>query len=161
MLSLDNETFGKQVTETLAAGRQAVIRVRGSSMYPFIRDYIDLVTLHPPQPEHLKKGQIVFFRYGNRYLLHRIIRVTNGVFHIRGDNRRDRWCEQVSDNHIIGYVATIERNCKVIHCDHWRYRWYARIWMGTTSLRLWLYPLLRNGRTFLRQIRGWQSKNIY
>lgn len=161
MLFLDNNAFGKQIAETLSNGQQAVIRVRGTSMYPFIRDYIDLVTLRAPRPEQLTRGQIVFFRYGSRYMLHRIIRQVDGIFHIRGDNRRDLSCEQVSAEHIIGYVVSIHRNGRWIRCDHWLSRLYAGVWITTAPCRLRLYPAFRRFRAFLSRLTKSTPKHVY
>ncbi|MDL2264889.1 S24/S26 family peptidase [Parabacteroides sp. OttesenSCG-928-G07] len=146
MLLINNVILGQQVKETLLNGHSAIIPVKGSSMYPFLRNNRDLVTLKSPRPEDLRPGRIVFFQQGEKYILHRIIRKTNDLFLIRGDNRRDTSYEYVPEKNIIGYVSIIHRDGKKISCDNYLWRIISKVWIIATPIRLWLYPIMKHFR---------------
>ena len=80
---IENGEFFARVTELLAQGKTVTIPVKGFSMLPFIRGEKDLVVLD--KPGSLSVGDIVLFRIGDRYIMHRIIRMDGNRLEIRGD----------------------------------------------------------------------------
>ena len=97
----------------MEAGKPVEMTVTGKSMMPLLLDRISSVRL--TQPNDLKKGDIVLFRRSDdRYALHRIVGVCDGVYDIIGDNQRvpDR-CVPKED--IIALVTAYSRDGK-----HWR-----------------------------------------
>lgn len=63
------------IEESIQEGNSVRLRVRGNSMSPTLLDGIDVVTLKPFDPEDLKVGDVILFRYGVGFLLHRIIEI--------------------------------------------------------------------------------------
>jgi len=53
------------------------LTVRGNSMSQLLLDGVDVVTLHPCNPVELRPGEIILFRYKEKFLLHRIIQIAN------------------------------------------------------------------------------------
>lgn len=51
---------------------EITLKVQGVSMQPFLVNGRDYVTLKKPERK-LKNGDIIVFRYGTRYLMHRIV----------------------------------------------------------------------------------------
>ncbi len=92
-LVIDNDIFFAQAISLLKKGRSVTIPVHGYSMMPFIRNLRDSVTLEGAEsgtPEGLprkkvKTGDIVLFRFRDRYLMHRILQIRNGIAEIQGD----------------------------------------------------------------------------
>ena len=80
-LTVNNDIFFAQTIEFLKAGKQVTIPVHGYSMMPTIRNLRDSVILEGVEggtPEgaprrKVRTGDIVLFRFHERYLLHRII----------------------------------------------------------------------------------------
>ena len=54
----------KIIEESIKAGNNIRLTVRGNSMSPLLLDDIDKITLLPFINEDLKKGDIILFRYG-------------------------------------------------------------------------------------------------
>lgn len=79
-----NDEFFSQVLARLDEGLTATIPVKGYSMLPFIRGGKDLVVLEKAAGE-IKKDDIVLFRLGGRYIMHRVLKADGGKFDIQGD----------------------------------------------------------------------------
>lgn len=82
----------------------------GFSMSPFIRDG-DIVTIVPCKETLCRTGDVVAFIHPHmkRFVVHRIIRVSNDSYRIRGDNS----CEEdgnIPYPCIIGRVIKVERS---------------------------------------------------
>lgn len=92
-LTVNNDIFFAQTIEFLKAGKQVTIPVHGYSMMPTIRNLRDSVILEGVEggtPEgaprrKVRTGDIVLFRFHERYLLHRIIQIRGDVAEIQGD----------------------------------------------------------------------------
>jgi signal peptidase I len=65
------------IEESILAGSSVRLLVRGNSMSPQLLDGVDVVNLHPCNPSELKIGEIILFRFKERFLLHRIIQIAN------------------------------------------------------------------------------------
>lgn len=82
-----------------------------------------------PKCGRLKKYDIPLYRRGNRYVLHRVIKVLPGKgYNIRGDN-----ClcteENVPEDFIIGVLTGFYRNGKEVSLDSFTYKLYSRLWV--------------------------------
>ncbi len=73
----------KLIEESIKAGDNVLLTVRGSSMRPRLVDGVDIVTLQPFINEDIKIGEVILFRYRGAFLLHRVV-------DIQGDNVTDR-----------------------------------------------------------------------
>ena len=74
------------IKASIENGKPVEITVTGNSMKPLLKDRISSVKLI--KPDNLKKGDIVLFlRNDNRYVLHRIVNVRDGLYDIVGDNQ--------------------------------------------------------------------------
>lgn len=116
-LTVDNDIFFHHAIELLKEGKNVTIPVRGYSMMPFIRNMRDSVILEGveagspdiTQRITVKTGDIVLFRYKNRFLLHRIIMIRNGLAEIQGDGVVEAR-EYCRTDEIYGRVTAILRN---------------------------------------------------
>ena len=78
-----NDIFFPTVVAVLDEGKRATIPVKGFSMRPFIRGERDLVVLE--RRRSYAPYDIVLFRHGGRYVLHRILTVEGDRVEIQGD----------------------------------------------------------------------------
>lgn len=109
--------------ETLKNGGEVTFTVTGNSMLPMLHHKVDTVTLCAPKGR-LKKRDIPFYKNGEKYILHRIIKVNQNDYTIRGDN-----CyfieKGITDNDIIGVVKEFSRKGKKHSVNELGYRLYA------------------------------------
>ena len=153
--AIDNNTYFDAVTTMLKKGQDVTINVRGASMLPFLAESRgDQVILEgaeagtPDGRERVKVNvnDIVLFRLGDRYFLHRILKINdNDIAEIQGDgilNAKERCHRDL----ILARVTTIIRGGKeTIDTKSSTYRRNVRIWMILKPFRrpmLWLWKRL-------------------
>lgn len=114
--------------EELEKNGKLIYSNHGTSMMPLIKQGRDLVVIVKPEGR-LKKYDVPLYRYGNshRYVLHRIIKVRESDYVIRGDNCVSKEYG-ISDNDIIGVLAKVIRKGKEISVEDTGYKIYSRFW---------------------------------
>lgn len=104
LLSLMEAILGRDLPFRFRAG--------GFSMLPFIRDG-DIITVSPMKTGYISTGDVVAARFAskNKVLVHRVVKITDNSFLLRGDNclKNDGI---VSCPNILGKVTKIERRGK-------------------------------------------------
>ena len=109
-----------------------VYRTRGVSMEPMLRQNRDLVVIRVPS-SRLRKFDVALYRRGRNYVLHRVIKVCDGHYLIRGDNTYA--VETVPDSAVIGVLTGFQRKGKEHEVSERGYRLYVRIWHVLYPLR--------------------------
>ncbi len=105
-LVISNAEMLGLIEELLEQGKKVRLTIKGNSMKPLLRDGLDQVEISIPDEREIIKGAIVLFRYGNDFLLHRVIsRKENQIF-LRGDNVFQS-IETVNTEQVIGIVRKI------------------------------------------------------
>ena len=132
----------------------------GISMYPMLRHRRDTIVLKPVNGR-LKKYDVPLYKVGNRYVLHRVIKVLPNGYIIRGDNLILK--ERVTDDEILGVLTEFYRNpkninegnartlenAKPINMDGLGYKLYVRVWHYSYPVRF----MYRKCRNFLGRIK--------
>lgn len=132
------------VSAELLKKQVCTLRVRGNSMFPFLRDGRDLVTLRAFDPDDLKPGVIVLFKYRTKYLLHRIIKQKGANYYLRGDNNWSFRLETCTFDDVIGVVVAVERNGRsMISCTSRKWCFCSFLWMKSHCLRVALFMMYR------------------
>ena len=110
------------------------ICLEGDSMRPLIRRGKDPVTI-VPLSRPLEVGDVVLFHLGERYIVHRLWRMQNGMVRTFGDNcwNPDPWIPQ---SQVLGLVVKYSRNGKVHRLDTQRAKAWGRLWMAIHPVRL-------------------------
>ncbi len=93
--------------EVLDRDGRLVYRTKGRSMLPMLRQDKDLVIIEP-HGARLKPMDVALYKCGSRYVLHRVIRVGDGHYLIRGDNTFS--LETVPDGAVLGVLTGFQRN---------------------------------------------------
>jgi len=107
MIEITQEWLFNEAKDFLSKGEKVIMRGRGGSMNPYLREGKDSVVLSPYRPEDLQAGVIVLFTYHGKYILHRIIGRKGEYFVIQGDSCKNT--EIVPEQDIIAIVQTIIR----------------------------------------------------
>ena len=99
----------------------------GVSMYPLIRREGDLIVIKKIDGD-LKKYDVPLFRRNTgEYVLHRIVKVKDGKYDIRGDN-----CiyseKGIEKSAVIGVLDAVVRGGKEIKMETPGQKAYARLW---------------------------------
>ncbi len=126
--------------EQLKNGGNVIFKPKGISMLPLIRQGIDSVLIKKPEFP-LKKYDIPLFRRNDgSFILHRILKVrSDGTYVICGDNQTVKEYG-VKDEQIIGVVAGIYRDKKLVPVSNFVYKIYSRsLWIR----RLWRKSFIR------------------
>ena len=111
--------------DILARDGILVYKTRGVSMKPMLRQNRDLVVIRVPSLR-LKKFDVALYRRGKSYVLHRVVKVEDGYYLIRGDNTYQ--IETVPDEAVIGVLTGFQRNGKQIYLDNLLYQIYVYVW---------------------------------
>lgn len=132
------------IEEVVAKGN-FVARPHGVSMWPMIRNGVDTVLIDPVQGR-LSKYDIPLYKDNiGRYVIHRIIKVTDTGYVICGDGLFEREYD-ITDKNIIGVVKGFYRKEKYIPCTSGGYMMYVRFWVGIIFLRKPIIVITRKCR---------------
>ena len=118
--------------ELLRRDGKLVYRTKGVSMPPMLRQDRDLVMIEPPQGR-LRPRDVALYRRGKDYVLHRVIRVEDGYYLIRGDNTYA--LEKVPEKAVLGVLTGFVRKGKQHRVTDRGYLLYVRVWCVLYPLR--------------------------
>lgn len=109
----------------------------GISMMPLIRQRRDIIEIHKKGPDRCKKYDVVLYKRGSRYILHRILRILPDGYLIAGDH--NVFIEKdVTDDMILGVMTRMIRNGKTITPDNLWYKLYVHLWCDFYPIRMWI-----------------------
>lgn len=150
-LTIPMESLIQVISLQLANGGKAKLTVTGSSMEPMLRHHRDSVVLIPVEGRQ-KIGTVAFYQRENgKYILHRIIAVTEQGYLCCGDNQAQK--EAVDHSQLIATVESFTRKGKTFSVDHFGYRIYTQLWVKAFFLRPGYIALRRVLGRYFRRIR--------
>lgn len=107
----------------------------GISMKPLIHQNRDIMEIHKKGPERCKKYDVVLYKRGTKYILHRILRVLPDGYLIAGDH--NTFVEKdITDERILGVMTRVIRNGKSITPDNTWYQLYVHLWCDAYPIRM-------------------------
>lgn len=112
----------------------------GRSMQPLLRQQRDVIEIKKKDTERCKKYDVVLYKRGDIYVLHRILRVLPDGYIIAGDH--NVFVEtDIKDENILGVMTKVIRDGKTITPDNVLYKMYVHLWCDFYPLRM---CILRN-----------------
>lgn len=112
----------------------------GYSMLPLLRQKKDVIEIRKKTPERCKKYDVVLYKRGNRYILHRILRVLPDGYIIAGDH--NTFIEtDITDARILGIMTRVIRDGKTITPENGWYRMYVHLWCDAYPVRMALLKI--------------------
>lgn len=127
----------KNIEQELKEHGIYITSTKGDSMNPMLIEGRDRVVIKSPEFP-LKKYDIPVYRRGNHYTMHRIVRIHRGKYIIRGDNRYYSEYD-ISDADIVGVLAAVVRDGKIIDISDKRYIAYGKKICRTYPFRKFIY----------------------
>lgn len=131
-----------------------VIHPHGVSMWPMIRNGKDSLVINPVEGR-LSKYDIPLYKDNRgRYVVHRIIKVTEDGYVICGDGLYEIEYD-ITDKNILGVVTGFFRKEKFIPCDAKNYLRYVHFWVDNFYLRkpfIWTVRKIRSAKYRLKSI---------
>ncbi len=144
------------IEEAVARGH-FVITPHGVSMWPMIRNGKDTVLIEPAEGR-LEKYDIPLYKdKRGRYVVHRIIEVTDTGYIICGDGLYEKEYD-ITDANIIGVVRGFYRKEKFISCTNKGYMRYVKLWVGMMFLRKPIIKIVRKLRRFKQLIKEYWAR---
>ncbi len=120
--------------EELVKKGHLIVSPKGESMWPLIKTGRDTVLIEKTEGR-LKKYDIPLYKDKiGRYIVHRVIKVTEDGYVICGDGVYYREYD-VKDEDILGVVKGIYRKEKYISAESPLLKIYSRIWVGIIFMR--------------------------
>ncbi len=126
--TMEKRTF----EEILESEGRLVYRTRGVSMRPLLKQDRDLICVEKTDGR-AKKYDVILYRRGKNYVLHRVLDVRDGYYKVRGDNTYSD--EKVKDEDVLGVMTSFSRNGKQTGTADAGYRFYSRAWRLTYPFR--------------------------
>ena len=107
----------------------------GCSMMPLLRQRRDIIEIRKKDSDRCKKYDVVLYTRGEKYILHRVLKVLPEGYLIAGDH--NTFVERdVTDGMILGVMTRVIRNGKDIYMDNPWYRLYVHLWCDCYPLRM-------------------------
>ncbi len=126
-----------------------VYKTRGKSMLPMLYQERDLVIIEPIS-EPPKPMDVVLYKRGASYVLHRVIHVLEDECLIRGDNTYS--LERVPNKSMLGKLVFFVRKGKRYEVTDRRYLYYARFWCAVYPVRMVFFRCRRLCVRILRKL---------
>lgn len=109
----------------------------GYSMMPLLRQKKDLIEIKKRNNERYRKYDVVLYKHGGKYILHRILKVLPDRYVIAGDH--NTFIDPpVTDDMILGVMTRVIRDGKSITPDNFWYKVYVHLWCDFYPMRVFL-----------------------
>lgn len=107
----------------------------GTSMMPLLRQRRDIIEIRRKDPAtRCKRYDAVLYKYGDKYILHRVLKVRPKDYVICGDHCI--WREYgITDDQILGVMTRVVRDGKSIYPTDWKYKLYVHLWCDFYPVR--------------------------
>lgn len=131
-------------------GQTVWIVVSGMSMFPFLREDIDMVELKRTEFSNIKRGDIVLVqRLNGEYVLHRVFKKNPCDLLLVGDAQQ--WLEgPILENQLKAVVVSIKRNNKVISCSNHILIFLSWLWINVRPFRYKILSIYTKGKDLIR-----------
>lgn len=125
----------------------------GTSMQPIIRQRTEQLLIKALNMPPKKKDVVLFRRNCGKYVLHRIVRVKQGYYMIRGDNCYEN--EIVLPDQLVGKLKGFYKGERFIDCEkNLSYKVYVFFWLMSYPFRLFARKAATRMYAAYTKIRG-------
>ena len=143
--------FDLQIEEHLTRYGSYGAVTNGISMLPLFKTHRDMIVVEPLNRE-IKKYDVVLYRgSGGEYILHRVIKVREDSYVIRGDNTFFK--EYVPKDRVIAILVSFNRKGKHHTTEELGYKLYSRVWVLIYPLRFLFSKIRAYAAAFFRKLK--------
>ena len=127
----------------------------GNSMLPLLRQHRDIIEIRKKDPnKRCKKHDAVLYKRGDKYILHRVLKVRENDYVICGDhNVRKEY--GITDEMILGVLTRVIRNGKSIYPTDPMHRLYVHLWCDFYPVRAAVLYLGSKAKAARRRVNNW------
>lgn len=144
------QTQKRSIEEILSANGQYLAPTEGVSMLPMLKQGRDTIVIKP-KTERLKPLDVALYKYGEKYILHRVLKVIDGGYIIRGDNCYEN--EIVPEEAVFGVLTEFFRKDKYILCTDENYLRYVKRRLKTYPVRRIFYKIKKFFKKILKKLK--------
>ena len=114
----------------------------GYSMLPLLRQQRDIIEIKKKDHIRCKKYDVILYKRGGQYILHRVLKVLPDGYLVAGDHNAfvD---SKVTEDMILGTMTKVIRDGKTITPDTMCYKLYVHLWCDVYPLRMMLIKAKR------------------
>lgn len=123
----------------------------GVSMLPLLRQKRDIIEIRKVGTDRCKKYDVVLYKRGDKYILHRILKVLPDGYIIAGDHNTIVE-KDIKDKNILGVMTRVIRNGKSITPDNLLYKLYVHLWCDIYPVRMMILKIKAFMGRVLRKI---------
>ena len=125
----------------------------GTSMLPLLRQRRDIIEIRKVSSDRCRKYDVVLYKRGNRYILHRVLKVRPDDYVIAGDH--NAFLEYgITDRDILGVMTRVIRDGKEIRMTDPGYLLYVHLWCDFYPLRMFILRCRGKAARIVRAVRG-------
>lgn len=134
----------KNAAEALSESEEISVLTAGISMRPMLREHKDIAVIKRKNGRLKKNDVPLYSRAGSqKFILHRILKVTPNGYVIRGDNLFKKEYD-IKDENIVGVLRAFYRGGRYIDCEKSRsYKLYVFFNRASYPLRYFWRGLIR------------------
>lgn len=161
MINKENNSSQTYSFETLLEKQGYFVYTNmGFSMLPLLRQKKDIIEIRKKEPGRCNQYDVVLYKRGEKFILHRIVKVLPDGYLISGDNCRviER---DIKDKDILGVMTRVNRNGKDITPDNKLYKLYVLLWCKPYHLRIFYLKIkafIRRCISFVKRRLPWVKK---
>lgn len=133
-ITIPNKLLFEQVLDYIRQGKYVAIRVKGTSMLPFLKEG-NRVSLKSFHASELTKGIIVLANVHGQMILHRVVRYDRTTIYLAGDGNVATH-EVVSYGDVMATAVSVYRGETEVKLNQRRWRYLGQIWY-------WIRPVRR------------------
>ena len=131
----------------------------GYSMMPLLRQRRDVIEIRKKDAERCKKYDVVLYKRGEMYILHRILKVLPKGYIIAGDH--NTFLEKdVTDDMILGVMTRVVRDGKTISVDDFWYKVYVHLWCDIYPLRMMVLKVKWRVQSFVYRCGSFVKRRV-
>lgn len=149
VVKVENEAFFTVVKQRLDVGDQVWIPVVGNSMEPFLRER-DEVLLQAAREADVAIGDVVLARWGQRYVLHRVVRKKADELWLAGDNNLVQ-IEKIAAADLIAVLLEARRVGQMLSVSRTFNKSLGILWYYLRLPRRVVVAIKRRSNTFFRR----------
>jgi SOS-response transcriptional repressor LexA len=128
-----NQMFFDIIESELKTGKSVKFNVAGNSMLPFLKDS-DQVVIKQPNLSDVKIGDILLVKYEGKFILHRLVKISNGEYYLAGDGNLDQ-IERVSEADVLALVVKGFRGKRELKVNNKLNKRLGLVWYYIRPLR--------------------------